>query len=199
MKQRRSLMLALALTCGAAVPSLAQHPFRGMLKWSVLLCDYTDSPASPRTLADVRDMFTGVAADGVAAYWFRASRGGAVSDRIEVRGFFRVAQTVATATAKGRWDRFNDCQSAAQAGGYTVPSGNGIVVMDPTTRSTKRGSIPLPGRLKASSARRIRWHGCRPRCAGRTPHRPPSCRGSGTPRRRRPLAPTPASPPEAAG
>jgi hypothetical protein len=125
----RSLLLALALAGGATRALPAQHPFRGALKWSVLLCDYTDSPASPRTLADVRDMFTSVPADGVAAYWSRASRGGVVSDRIEVRGFFRVAQTVATATAKGRWDRFNDCQSAAQAGGYTVPSGNGIVVM----------------------------------------------------------------------
>ncbi len=126
---RQSVPLTLWLACAVAAPLPAQHPFRGALKWSVLLCDYTDSPTSPRTLADVRDMFTSVPADGVASYWFTASRGSVVSNRVEVRGFFRVAQSIATATARARWDRFNDCRTAASAAGYTVPSGNGIVVM----------------------------------------------------------------------
>jgi hypothetical protein len=122
-------LLALLLIAAPCTRLAAQHPFRGSLRWSVLLCDYTNSPASPRSVADVVDMFTRVGADGVADYWFRASRGGIISDRIEVRGFFRVNQTVATATARGRWDRFNDCVAAAAAGGYSPPAGNGIIVM----------------------------------------------------------------------
>jgi hypothetical protein len=129
MKQHlRTVMLA-ALILGSASGVRAQHPFRGTLQWSVLLCDYTDSPASPRSPADVRDMFTTLGADGVADYWSRASRQGIVSSRIEVRGFFRVNQTVAVATAKGRWDRFIDCVAAAASGGYTPPAVNGIIVM----------------------------------------------------------------------
>lgn len=125
-----------AAACGAAVLCAAtaallraQHPFRGALQWSVLLCDYTDSPASPRAPAAVVDMFTRLGADGVADYWSRASRRGVTSDRVQVRGFFRVNQTVAAATARGRWDRFNDCTAAAAAGGFTPPAGNGIIVM----------------------------------------------------------------------
>ncbi len=124
-----SVVAALLLTPALFSALAAQHPFRGSLRWSVLLCDYTDSPASPRSLADVVDMFTNVGADGIATYWSRASRGGIVSNRIEVRGFFRINQTIATATARGRWDRFNDCVAAASAGGYTAPAGNGRIVM----------------------------------------------------------------------
>ncbi|HYN82273.1 MAG TPA: hypothetical protein VES88_12280 [Gemmatimonadaceae bacterium] len=129
MKQHiRTIMMA-ALIWGPASSGMAQHPFRGSLQWSVLLCDYTDSPTSPRSLTDVRDMFTRLGTDGVADYWSRASRQGIVSNRIDVRGFFRVNQTVAIATAKARWDRFNDCTAAATAGGYTPPGANGIIVM----------------------------------------------------------------------
>ena len=123
------VVLAMAALTTASSPAIAQHPFRGSLQWSVLLCDYTNSPASPRSPADVRDMFTKLGADGVADYWSRASRGGVVSKDIAVRGFFRVNQTVAVATAKGRWDRFNDCVAAAAAGGYTPPAAHGIIVM----------------------------------------------------------------------
>jgi hypothetical protein len=128
---RAALGATAAIAAGAAAgaPAGAQHPFRGALRWSVLLCDYTDSPASPRSAADVRDMFTQVGADGVATFWVRASRGGATSERVEVRGFFRVNQTRAVATARGRWDRFNDCRAAAAASGYTPPAGNGVIVM----------------------------------------------------------------------
>src|SRR6266404_5760346 len=122
MKHHLQTVMLAALILGSASGLRAQHPFRGSLLWSVLLCDYTDSPASPRSPADVRDMFTTLGTDGVADYWSRASRQGIVSNRIEVRGFFRVNQTVAVATAKGRWDRFNDCVSAAASGGYTPPA-----------------------------------------------------------------------------
>lgn len=128
MRWRSTAFLLLALGSASSTVQ-AQHPFRGALRWSVLICGYTDSPVSPRSLASVQSMFTDPAADGIARFWMRASRGGVVSNRIEVRGVFRVAQTVAVATARGRWDRFNDCRNAAAAGGYTVPAGNGIVVM----------------------------------------------------------------------
>ena len=127
---RSRLVVPIALALASIAPlAAAQHPFRGSLRWSVILCDYTNSPASPRTIADVRDMFTRLGVDGIADYWSTASRRGVTSDQVQVRGFFRVNQTIATATARGRWDRFNDCTAAASAGGYTAPAGNGIIVM----------------------------------------------------------------------
>jgi hypothetical protein len=108
----------------------AQHPFRGSLRWSVLLCRYSDSPATARGPVYFTGMFVNRAAGGLASYWAALSRNGVTTNEVAVRGWFTISQTVAQATAGGDRNRmFNDCVAAAASGGYTPPAGFSVAVV----------------------------------------------------------------------
>jgi hypothetical protein len=131
---KRLLLLLLATVCGAAVlsPASSAHPFRGSVKWSVLLCRFSDSPAAPRTVAGYRSLFFGVGTGGAADYWRAVSYGGINFARSVVRGWYTEPMTTAQAQARSRNDKINDCIDAARnatVDRYTVPSDHRVAIV----------------------------------------------------------------------
>lgn len=133
----RSTLLGLA--CGAlimAMGSAAAHPFRGSVRWSVLLCDFTDSPPPPRTVAYYQDLFVNRGTGGLADFYADISRGSVVMSASDVRGWFRIPKTAAQTRmfshggpGGNRGLAFQDCIDAARAGGYTMPAGNLVAIV----------------------------------------------------------------------
>jgi hypothetical protein len=115
----------------------AGHPFRGAAKWSVILCNYTDSPATPvRTPAQVADLFLNPGTGGLADFYAEVTRGSVNMSQSEVRGFFTIPMTVAAVRLISQGgpggDRnrsFQLCVDAARNGGYTSPAGNFVAVV----------------------------------------------------------------------
>jgi hypothetical protein len=112
------------------------HPFRGSAKWSVLLCQFTDSLAPPRTVAFYQDLFVNRGTSGLADYYFDVSRGSVRMNASDVRGWFRIPKTIAQTKVfshggpgGNRAMSMQDCIDAATAGGYTVPAGNLVAVV----------------------------------------------------------------------
>jgi hypothetical protein len=123
------LLLVLGLA-GDPAPASAQHPFRGSLHWVVLLCRYSDAPPPTRSIAYFDSLFARPGAGGLADYWGALSRGGVTTREVSVHGWYTVARV--TETARNNRDRnglFNECVSAASAGGYSVPAGYSIAVV----------------------------------------------------------------------
>lgn len=115
----------------------AAHPFRGSAKWSVLLCQYSDSPATPvRSAADVQDMLLRTGTGGLADYYNAVSRGSVSMAQSTVQGWFTIPMTVADVRAFSHGgaggDRnrsFQLCVDAAKAGGYTPPPDHFVAVV----------------------------------------------------------------------
>ena len=55
----------------------AGHPFRGSAKWSVILCNFSDSPPPTRDANFYRKMVVDAGTGGMADYW-QAISGGAM-------------------------------------------------------------------------------------------------------------------------
>jgi hypothetical protein len=131
---KRILLLALIAACGAGIFSMASgaHPFRGSVKWSVLLCRFSDSPAAPRTVAEYQDLFFGVGTGGAADYWNAVSYGNINFAGSVVRGWYTEPMTTAQAQARTRNDKINDCINAARnapSNAYTVPSDHRVAIV----------------------------------------------------------------------
>jgi len=113
----------------------AGHPFRGVTRWSVLLCSFFDSPAPVRTPAAFNAMLFQRGSGGVADYYAQVSRD-AVSLEGTVRGWFTIAMPTNSVKAfshggpGGNRDlSFQLCVDAARAGGFTPPAGDSIAVV----------------------------------------------------------------------
>lgn len=108
------------------------RPFRGSVKWSVLLCRFTDGGAVPHNVNYYRDMFLNQGTGGLSDYWDDISYGGVNLNGSEVRGWFNMNITLVQGQALDRWGRVDACVNAAKnalSGAYQVPSGNRVAVI----------------------------------------------------------------------
>ena len=135
MKRAKHLLLCL---CGfvailqlTSFPAYA-HPRRGSAKWSVILCQFQDSPAPPHDPNYYRNMFFTAGTGGMADYWATISSGGINLQGSDVVGWYRESFTIAQATARNRGQKWQDCIDAAHnasSSPYNIPSGNLIAVI----------------------------------------------------------------------
>lgn len=108
------------------------RPFRGSVKWSILLCRCSDGGALPHDANFYRDMFQAGGTGGLADYWDDTSYGGIDLNGSEVHGWYDMNITVAQAQALDRWGRVDACVNAARnatTGAYTVPAGNRVALI----------------------------------------------------------------------
>jgi hypothetical protein len=134
----RVRMVASVLLLLAMVNMAGAHPFRGSVKWSVLLCKYTDSGTPPKSNAYYADMFVRQGTGGLDDYWRAVSLGGINFEASVVKGWYTVPMTVAQAQAKAggpnphRGELVSDCVAAAAnstTDRYAVPSGGLVAVI----------------------------------------------------------------------
>src|SRR5206468_12701756 len=128
------LLLAAIMATSLWIVSLpaGAHPERGSVKWSVILCTFSDSPAPPHNPGFYRNMFFVPNAGGMADYWSQISNRGVDFQGSAVVGWYAEPFTIAQAQAQDRWTRFQSCVNAAKnatANAYTVPSGNLIAII----------------------------------------------------------------------
>jgi len=133
---KRISSLSLVFFCAvqlAAIGAWAQgRPFRGSVKWSILLCRFTDGGALPHDANFYRDMFVVNGAGGLADYWDDISYGGIDLNGSDVRGWYNMGITVAQGNALDRWGRVDACVNAAKnasTNAYQVPAGNRVAVI----------------------------------------------------------------------
>jgi hypothetical protein len=131
---RRRLVLCSVFLAAllVSVPPAHAHPKRGSVKWSVILCTFSDSPAPPHDPAYYRNMFFNPGTGGMADYWASVSDSGINFQGSVVVGWYAEPFTIAQAQAQDRWTRFQSCVSAAQNAAvspYTVPAGNLIAIV----------------------------------------------------------------------
>jgi hypothetical protein len=134
MKKYWPVSLVLLVALQLAVPrAWAQgRPFRGSVKWSVLLCRFSDGGALPHAASFYRDMFVNGGTGGLADYWDDISYGGIDLNGSEVRGWYSMNITVAQGNALDRWGRVDACVNAARnapTNAYQVPAGNRVAVI----------------------------------------------------------------------
>jgi hypothetical protein len=122
------LLLVGAMLQLVALPAHA-HPRRGSVKWSVILCQFSDSPAPPHDPTYYRNMFFNPATGGMADYWAAISNHGVDFQGSDVVGWYRESVTTAQAQARNRNQRWQDCLDAAHSNSYTPPSGNLIAII----------------------------------------------------------------------
>jgi hypothetical protein len=122
---------ACALAALALAPAAQAVPLQGSTPWSVLLCKYSDQPQEPQAPAFFRNFVTeaGAGLGGNADYFADQSRERIDMGGSNVRGWYTMPVTLATAVTKSRWDRIQDCVNAASAGGYAVPAGHRIMAI----------------------------------------------------------------------
>lgn len=132
----RLYLFALIVTLLAIVQLLSlpahAHPRRGSVKWSVILCQFSDSPAPPHDPTFYRNMFFVAGTGGMADYWSAISNHGVDFQGSEVVGWYRESVTTAQAQARDRNQRWQDCLDAAHnasSNPYTPPSGNLIALV----------------------------------------------------------------------
>jgi hypothetical protein len=124
-------MLA-ALFLGSLSNVANAHPERGSIKWSVILCTFTDSPAPAHDPSYYKNMFFVPGTGGMADYWTRISNGGIEFSQSTVVGWYQEPFSIAQANAQDRWTRFQSCVNAAKnatTNPYPVPAGNLIAVV----------------------------------------------------------------------
>lgn len=134
---RRSLAVGLALSCVTVGTTLmvaqpaAATPIRNNTAWSVLLCKFSDKPATPQPATFFANFLThaGAGTGGVADYLTDQSGGRVSLAGSVVRGWYTMSWTLASFQTTDRWTRTQRCVDTAAANGYTVPAGNRIAVM----------------------------------------------------------------------
>jgi hypothetical protein len=120
----------------------AQHPYRGSIPWSFVLCKFSDSPAPPHDVTYYEQMLMDSGTKGLADYVAAVSYGAADLDGSSVHGWYTEPYTTAyeknlTASTNpnaknGRRQRLQDCLAAAAADHdhpYTPPAGNRVYVV----------------------------------------------------------------------
>lgn len=108
------------------------RPFRGSVKWSVLLCRFTDGGAVPQNADFYRDMFLNQRAGGLATYVDDISYGGINLNGSDVHGWYNMNITVAQGQGLNRGGRVDACVNAAKnaaSDAYQFPSGNHVAVI----------------------------------------------------------------------
>jgi hypothetical protein len=123
--------------CSCVDTARAEHPFRGSAKWSILLCQYSDSPATPiRSLAEIEDMLIRPGTGGLADFYGQVTRGSVSMTASSVHGWFTIPMTIESVRAFSNGgpggDRnrsFQLCVDAARTGGYTPPGDNFVAVV----------------------------------------------------------------------
>jgi len=130
MNRLRYAVVIAAILVAAGIPAQSHaRPFRGSIPWSFLLCKFSDSPAPPNGIAYYRNMTIATGTSGLADYVRSVSYGSSDLGGSSVHGWYTEPHTTAYEQAQGRWQRLLDCQSAAAAGGYTVPAGQRTYVL----------------------------------------------------------------------
>jgi len=134
--RRRWLFLLVEVLLTLQFTALTVHadgrPFRGSVKWSILLCRFTDGGAVPHNATFYRDMFLNPGTGGLADYWDDISYGGIDLNGSDVRGWYNLNITLAQGQALDRWGRVDACVNAAKnapTNAYQVPSGNRVAVI----------------------------------------------------------------------
>jgi hypothetical protein len=130
-----ALSVATIFSLFATLDDVVAQPFRGSIRWSVLLCKYTDSGTPPQTADNYRDMVIRPGTGGLADYWLNMSMRSVNLVGTVVKGWYTVPMTVVQAKAKSggpnpkRMELVADCIAAAKNApeeSYVVP-GSGLV------------------------------------------------------------------------
>lgn len=128
----RAIALLTTFFLGISMALADGRPFRGSIKWSILLCRFTDGGAVPNNTSHYRDAFLNQGTGGLADYWDDVSYGGVDLAGSDVRGWYSMGITLAQGQALDRWGRVNACVNAAKnapSGAYTVPAGNRVAII----------------------------------------------------------------------
>jgi hypothetical protein len=132
-KHRSRVILASVLLSMLFAASAGHaRPFRGSVKWSVLLCRFSDGGNLPRTSDYYRNMFFVRGTGGLADYWDYASDGSVNLSGSAVKGWYDMGITKAQGEALDRWGRVDACRNAASSSPndpYTVPSDHLVAVI----------------------------------------------------------------------
>jgi hypothetical protein len=126
------LSLMVILAACAAVAQQTQHPYRGSVPWSFLLCKFSDSPTPPHDTSYYQQMLVQAGTKGLVDYVNSVSYGAADLDGSSVHGWYTESHTTAYEQSQGRYQRLADCVAAASSAHgnpYTAPAGNRIYVI----------------------------------------------------------------------
>src|SRR4051794_22832909 len=114
----------------APAPQASAVPARTQGGWSVILCRFSDVPATPQTPAFFSNMFGGAGAGTGGLYdYFKNQSYGKLKLSATVRGWYNMPFTLAEEAGKSRGAKIDDCVATATAAGYSVPSGNRVAVI----------------------------------------------------------------------
>ncbi|GGM58224.1 hypothetical protein GCM10011608_48970 [Micromonospora sonchi] len=122
-----ALVGAVFVTAGPA----SATPIRNNTPWSILLCRFSDRPATPQPASFFANFLTstGAGTGGVADYFTDQSGGRVSLAGSAVRGWYTMSWTLDQYRTIDRWTRIQRCVDTAAANGYTVPAGHRIAVM----------------------------------------------------------------------
>lgn len=126
------LLFVISLSFSLAGAAAAARPYRGSAKWSILLCNFSDSAAPARSADFFRDMILRTGTGGLSDYWRDVSYGRFNLDGSVVMGWYTESFTTAQASARTRAEKFQDCIDAARTaatGAYTPPSDHLVAVI----------------------------------------------------------------------
>jgi hypothetical protein len=117
----------LAVTGGPA----AAIPVRDVTPWTVLLCRFSDKPATPKPVTFFADFLTdaGKGTGGMADYLAGQSFGRVTLTGSTVQGWYTMTWTLAQYQTIDRATRIQRCVDTASAAGYAVPAGNRVAVV----------------------------------------------------------------------
>ena len=132
---RRMIMTLLVVVVVAATQAWAAHPFRGSAKWSVILCNFSDSPAPTRDANFYRQMVVNSGTGGMADYWQAVSGGVMDVEGSVVMGWYTEPHTREQALQRSQSNRvqkYQDCLDTARTSTtnpYTPPADHLVAVV----------------------------------------------------------------------
>ena len=142
----RLAVAACALALFAIAANTLARPLRGSAPYTVILCQFTGSPATTITNTLARNFFSAPGTVSLHQYFNDVSRGELRFDDVDVLGWFTAPMTVAQARALPRTQLVQICTSAAATAGRTVPPGRRLaVVTNPGIQTTGSSGWVLLG------------------------------------------------------
>lgn len=111
----------------AASLAVDARPYRGSIKWSVVLCAFKNAGAPPRTKTFYEGLIVNGGTGGLADFWNSVSYGSINMQGTVVTNWYNMSMTKAESLSRSRSQIWTDCKntaaSAPAATRYTVPAG----------------------------------------------------------------------------
>ncbi|BEL03043.1 hypothetical protein Q0Z83_012340 [Actinoplanes sichuanensis] len=129
--RRLAVVFCVLAAVGVTPTPATATPIRNATPWSVLLCRFSDRPATPQTTEFFANFLTdaGRGTGGVADYLADQSGGRISLAGSAVLGWYTMTWSRAQFDGIDRSVRIQRCVDTAAAAGYTVPSGHRVAVI----------------------------------------------------------------------